>query len=66
MSYKRLSIDQYGDPLAVLKLEQVEKIPTPADDEIVIKLIASPIHPSDLAFVQGKPKEILNSNPNPR
>jgi NADPH:quinone reductase-like Zn-dependent oxidoreductase len=53
MSYKRVKIDQFGDPLSVLQLEQVSEIPSPANDEIVIKLIASPIHPSDLSFVQG-------------
>ncbi len=55
MSYQRIKIDQYGEPLSVLALEQVSAIPSPADDEIVIRLIASPIHPSDLMFVAGTP-----------
>ena len=53
MSYQRIKIDQYGDPLSVLALEQVNEIPLPSDDEIVIQLIASPIHPSDLMFAAG-------------
>ncbi len=56
MAYNRVIFDQYGDASKVLSFEKVNGIPTPADDEIVINVIASPIDPYDFIVIQGKPK----------
>lgn len=53
MSYNRVKFDQFGDPAKVLSFETVNGIPTPNDDEIVIKVNASPIDPYDFVVIQG-------------
>jgi len=43
----------YGSP-AVLKFEDVEK-PTPADDEVLIKVVAASVNPLDWHYMRGSP-----------
>src|SRR5256885_5539429 len=52
---KAVTYCEYG--LANLKLEQVEK-PTPADDQVLVRVRAASINPYDWHFVEGSPKII--------
>lgn len=49
---KSIVFEQLGRPEEVLQLKQVAK-PTPAAGEILVKVMASPVNPSDIMFVQG-------------
>ncbi|WP_428654713.1 zinc-dependent alcohol dehydrogenase family protein [Runella sp.] len=49
---KKVVFHQYGKPADILNAESVE-IPTPGPDEVLIKVLASPINPSDIMFVQN-------------
>lgn len=49
---KALSFNRTGTPEDVLELVEKE-IPTPNDDEVLIKVLGSPIHPADYLFIQG-------------
>jgi NADPH:quinone reductase-like Zn-dependent oxidoreductase len=50
---KAIVCTKYGSP-EVLKLQDVEK-PVPKDDEVLIKVFASTVSPSDCAFRKGEP-----------
>ena len=43
----------YGSP-DVLKFEEVEK-PTPADDEVLVKVVAASVNPLDWHYMRGSP-----------
>lgn len=43
---------QHGDPTEVLKVEEVPT-PVPGRGEVLVRMTASPINPSDLLFVEG-------------
>ncbi|QEL14625.1 zinc-dependent alcohol dehydrogenase family protein [Limnoglobus roseus] len=51
--------DQPGDPAEVLHVRDIEK-PVPRRGEVLVRMIASPVNPSDLMFIRGvyglKPK----------
>jgi len=49
---KRILFRQYGKPADILHLEETIK-PIPNSDEVLIKVLASPINPSDIMFVQN-------------
>ena len=49
---RALIIEQYGDPKSVLAVRDVP-VPEPKAGEVLVKLAASPINPSDLGFVAG-------------
>ncbi|MFN3380033.1 MAG: alcohol dehydrogenase catalytic domain-containing protein, partial [Runella zeae] len=49
---KKVVFHQFGKPSDTLAVEEVPK-PTPNTDEVLIKVIASPINPSDIMFVQN-------------
>jgi NADPH:quinone reductase-like Zn-dependent oxidoreductase len=53
MSYRKLEFSEFGEPQKVLQLKKGDSIPKAGADEIVIKLIASPIHPSVEFFIKG-------------
>jgi NADPH:quinone reductase-like Zn-dependent oxidoreductase len=42
---KRFRFKQTGEPLAVLTLEDAPT-PTPGDDEVLVRVLLAPIHPS--------------------
>lgn len=50
---KAIVYDRYGSP-DVLRLEDVEK-PTPADDEILIRIRAASVNPLDRHLMRGEP-----------
>ena len=45
-------LDSYSGPEA-LRIEQ-RPVPKPGKDEVLVKVAASPINPSDLAFLEGQ------------
>lgn len=49
---KRIVFHQFGKPADILNAESAE-ILTPGSDEVLIKVLASPINPSDIMFVQN-------------
>lgn len=49
---KAIQFDKVGDPAEVLEVREVEA-PKPSRGEVRARMLASPINPSDLLFVQG-------------
>ena len=49
---KRVVFHQFGKPADILNIEETEKH-TSGPDEVLIKVLASPINPSDIMFVQN-------------
>lgn len=47
-----LSYSSFGVPSEVLELKEVD-LPSPAPDEVSLRLLASPINPSDFGMIQG-------------
>ncbi len=50
---KALIFNKPGEPKDVLELKEISK-PIPGPNEVLIKVLASPIHPADYMFIQGK------------
>ena len=50
---KTIRLEKTGTPVEVLHVVDLPT-PQPATDEILVKIIASPINPSDISFVQGR------------
>ncbi|MPR34279.1 zinc-dependent alcohol dehydrogenase family protein [Salmonirosea aquatica] len=50
---KTIQFEKIGKPAEILQSVQ-KPTPQPVADEVLIKIIASPINPSDLSFVQGR------------
>ncbi len=50
---RTIQLEKTGNPAEVLKVEEKPK-PQPAAGEILVKVIAAPINPSDISFVQGR------------
>ncbi|XP_067645354.1 enoyl-[acyl-carrier-protein] reductase, mitochondrial-like [Eurosta solidaginis] len=48
-----LQYTKFGEPADVLELVQQE-IPEPTDCEVLVKILAAPINPSDINTIQGK------------
>lgn len=55
MSYCKLVIDKFGKPTEVLRYveEKISDLPEPADDELIVQNLASPIHPSIVYMIYG-------------
>jgi len=51
---RAISCRQYGPPEVVLREEDVE-VPTPGDDEVLIKVRAAAVNPLDSHLMKGKP-----------
>ncbi|MEZ2337485.1 zinc-dependent alcohol dehydrogenase family protein [Mucilaginibacter sp. RCC_168] len=49
---KALYFEKMGDPQSVLLLKQFDK-PTPQANQVIVKLLGSPINPSDFFFIGG-------------
>lgn len=49
---KAIRLNQYGDPAKVLSIQE-SPMPEPGNGEVRIRILASPINPSDLLFVRG-------------
>uniref|UniRef100_A0A1I8PBQ8 Enoyl-[acyl-carrier-protein] reductase, mitochondrial n=1 Tax=Stomoxys calcitrans TaxID=35570 RepID=A0A1I8PBQ8_STOCA len=50
---KTLKFSQYGEPTEVLQLVE-EKLDSPKDKQVLVKILASPINPADINTIQGK------------
>ena len=50
---RTIQLEKTGNPAEVLKVEEKPK-PQPAAGEILVKVIAAPINPSDISVVQGR------------
>lgn len=51
---KRVVFDQVGPPAEVLRLQDDVPAPQPKWGEVMVRMLASPVNPSDLMFVAGK------------
>ena len=49
---KAIQFDQYGEPAKVLAAQE-RPLPEPGKGEVRVRILASPINPSDLLFVRG-------------
>lgn len=52
-----LQCDEFGSPEKVLQLRSAE-LNAPADNEVLVKILVSPINPADINIIQGE--HILN------
>ena len=48
-----LKFKSFGDPLEVIELEEI-KVRDPGPGEVLLRVLASPIHPSDFGIILGK------------
>jgi NADPH:quinone reductase-like Zn-dependent oxidoreductase len=53
-SVKRVVFDRFGPPQEVLRIQEDVPAPQPARGEVLVRMLASPINPSDLMYVAGK------------
>jgi NADPH:quinone reductase-like Zn-dependent oxidoreductase len=51
---KRIVFDRTGPPAEVLRVEDDVPAPEPKRGEVLVRMLASPINPSDLMYVAGK------------
>ena len=51
---KRVVFDRVGPPAEVLRLEDDVPAPQPKRGEVLVRMLASPVNPSDLMYVAGK------------
>jgi NADPH2:quinone reductase len=49
---RAIQFDRYGEPAQVLMLREVPRL-EPGDKEVRVRILASPINPSDLLFIRG-------------
>ena len=53
MTMKAVVFEQFGDPREVLQIREVN-VPEPKSGEVLVRMIASPVNPSDLMSVSGQ------------
>lgn len=58
---KSLKFSEYGEPTDVLKLVE-EKLDSPKDKQVLVRILAAPINPADINTIQGMAFEILLSS----
>jgi NADPH:quinone reductase-like Zn-dependent oxidoreductase len=51
---KRVVFDRFGPPAEVLRVEEDVPAPPLRRGEVLVRMIASPVNPSDLMYVEGK------------
>lgn len=61
---RAIQFDKYGEPAQVLTLREVPR-PEPGKEEVRVRILASPINPSDLLFVRGLYAGVHPSFPSP-
>lgn len=49
---KAIRFEQYGEPTKVLSVEE-QPLPDPGKGEVRVRILASPVNPSDLLYVRG-------------
>lgn len=50
---KKLVYSEFGEPVDVVKLEE-HPLPPLSNDEVLVKMLASPINPADMNTIQGR------------
>ena len=53
MTMQAIIFDHAGEPADVLRHADAP-MPTPGDNQVLVKVVARPIHPADLAFIRGQ------------
>ncbi len=61
---KAIQFDQYGEPAKVLAAQE-RPLPEPGKGEVRIRILASPVNPSDLLFVRGHYAGVQPQFPSP-
>jgi NADPH:quinone reductase-like Zn-dependent oxidoreductase len=61
---KAIRFDQHGEPAKVLAVE-VRPVPEPGKGEVRVRILASPVNPSDLLFVRGHYAGVQAQFPSP-
>jgi NADPH:quinone reductase-like Zn-dependent oxidoreductase len=51
---KRVVFDRFGPPAEVLRIEDDVPAPQPKRGEVLVRMLASPVNPSDLMYIAGK------------
>ena len=51
---KRVVFDRFGPPAEVLRIEDDVPAPQPKMGEVLVRMLASPVNPSDLMYISGK------------
>lgn len=51
---KRIVFDRVGEPSKVLRVEDDVPAPQPQPGEVMVRMLASPINPSDLMYIAGR------------
>jgi NADPH:quinone reductase-like Zn-dependent oxidoreductase len=51
---KRVVFDRFGPPAEVLRIQDDVPAPQPGHGEVMVRMLASPVNPSDLMYVAGK------------
>jgi NADPH:quinone reductase len=51
---KRVVFDRFGPPAEVLRVQDDVPAPQPDRGEVMVRMLASPVNPSDLMYVAGK------------
>lgn len=55
-----LVFSEYGEPAQVLSVASLP-VPKPGPGEVLVRMLASPINPSDLSFIRGHYREALQA-----
>ena len=61
---KAIRFEQYGEPAKVLRVQECP-LPEPGKGEVRVRILASPVNPSDLLFVRGLETAIQPQFPSP-
>jgi NADPH:quinone reductase len=61
---KSIQFNEYGDPAKVLAVQE-RPLPEPGKGEVRVRILASPINPSDLLFVRGHYAGVQPNFPSP-
>ena len=61
---KAIRFDRYGEPAKVLRVQECP-LPEPGKGEVRVRILASPVNPSDLLFVRGLETAIQPQFPSP-
>lgn len=51
---KRVVFDRFGPPAEVLHIQDDVPAPQPGSGEVLVRMLASPVNPSDLMYIAGK------------
>src|SRR5260370_13512971 len=61
---KAIRFEQYGEPAQVLTVQECP-LPEPGKGEVRVRMLASPVNPSDLLFVRGLEPVVQPQFPSP-